>query len=347
MQIFAGIEAFEKTPHRPAVLALGNFDGVHAGHQKILRHTVKEAGRLNAASAALTFQQHPQTVLRPDLPPPQPIVSPEHKLFLLEQLGIEICLFLPFTESFAKTEAEFFLRDTLIKHLGMKKMCLGYNARFGRDRKGSPELMRRLSKENPFDFEEIGPVENGGDAVSSTRVRKLLSAGNLNEAAECLGRPWSVLGKVVRGEQRGQKIGFPTANMEAPAQGFLIPYGVYPVRVREVEIERKALKPGQEDYQASASETIYEGVLNYGVRPTFGKESRPVLEAHLLNFKGDLYEKTMEVFFYQQLRGEKKFPDSEALKRQITQDAGAAKAYFASEKAPKKAQISAFTKKMA
>jgi riboflavin kinase / FMN adenylyltransferase len=346
MQIFTGIEAFEKTPHRPVVLALGNFDGVHAGHQKILRHTVQQARELKAVSAALTFQQHPQTILRPDLPAPASVISPEHKLFLLAQLGIETCLFLPFTENFAKTEADFFLRDTLIQHLGMKKMCLGYNARFGRDRKGSPDLMRQLSKENPFDFEEIGPVEVKGEAVSSSRIRKLLAAGNLKEAAACLGRPFSAFGKVMRGDRLGRKIGFPTANMEAPTS-FVLPFGVYPARIREVQVDQKQVKSGQEEYRASAAPHIYEGVMNYGIRPTIGKNARPILEVHLFDFEGDLYGTTLEVFIYEQLRAEQKFADRKALKGQIAKDTAAAKSYFASKNAPEKAQISAFTKKKA
>ena len=327
MQIFTGIEAFSQTPHRPLVLALGNFDGVHAGHQKILRQTVQQAGALKAVSAALTFQQHPQTVLRPELPPPGLILSPEYKLFLLEQLGMDVCLFLPFTPEFSKLEADFFVRDTLVQHLGMKKMCLGYNARFGRGRKGSPDLMRQISQQTPFDFEEIGPVEIRGEAVSSTRIRKLLAAGNLEEAAACLGRPFSVLGKVIPGDHRGQEMGFPTANIEAPA-GLQMPFGVYPVRIREIKIQRKPLNPGQEDYQASPAESIFEGVLNYGVRPTFGENSKPLFEAFLFNFKGDLYGKTLEIFFYPRLRAEGTFSGLEALKKQISEDVQAAKRFF-------------------
>jgi riboflavin kinase/FMN adenylyltransferase len=313
MQIFKGIEAFEKTPHRPVVLTLGNFDGVHLGHQKILRHVAAEAQKAGALSAVMTFQEHPQRILRPGAPPPDFIFSPDHKLFQLEQLGMDVCFFMPFTPAFAKTEADSFVRETLLKHVGMKKMVLGYNARFGHERKGSPELMRQLSKQLSFEFEEIGPVEVGGEAVSSSRIRKLLAAGNLNEAAACLGRPFSTMGKVVAGDSRGKELGFPTANVELGVE-LLIPFGVYPVRVREA-----GLKPETQ---------VLEGVLNYGIRPTFGKPPKPVLE----------------VFFYPRLRPEQTFEGKEALKRQIGLDVEAAKGYFASPMAPGAAQISAFTK---
>jgi len=157
MQVFTKFEAFQKTPRRPLVLTLGNFDGLHLGHQKILQRIVQSAHASNAGPSVLTFQQHPQRILHPDSPPPHFILSPEYKLLLLDRAGVQNCFFMPFTEEFSKTEAKIFVRDVLIQHLGMKKMCLGYNARFGYGRKGSPALMRELSGELGFEFEEVGP----------------------------------------------------------------------------------------------------------------------------------------------------------------------------------------------
>lgn len=313
MQIFKDIEAFDKTRHRPLVLALGNFDGVHLGHQKILSRVVEQAEALGSEPAVFTFQEHPQKILRPELSAPGSILSPEYKLLLIEQLGIEICFFMPFTEAFSKQKPESFVRDILVKHLGMKKMLLGYNARFGHARKGDPALMRQLAQTLGFEFEEIGPVEVQGEAVSSSRIRKLLSEGLLDEAAACLGRPFSLLGKVVAGESRGKEIGFPTANIESQVE-VLLPFGVYPVRVREIN--------------GVAAGEMREGVLNFGIRPTFGGGTKPVLEAFIFNFQGNLYGKTLEVFFYPQLRPEQNFKGPEALKTQISQDIEEAKRYF-------------------
>lgn len=323
MQIFTGIEAFKQTPHRPLILALGHFDGLHLGHQKILQRTIEDAKERNAASAVFTFQEHPQRILRPDLPPPVPILSSDHKLFLLEQLGAEVCFFIPFTKEFSKIEADVFVREILVKHLGIQKILLGYNARFGHERKGSPALMNELAQQLKFDFEEIGPVEVQGEAVSSSRIRNLLASGYLEHAAACLGRPFSIMGEVVPGEGRGKELGFPTANLEA-AQQPLLPFGVYPVRVREITKQRGS----DPALWAQTPSAVYEGVLNYGLRPTFGSGSKPVLEAFLFDFKGNLYGKTLEVFFYPRLRPEKSFPGAEALKEQISRDVKAARRYF-------------------
>jgi riboflavin kinase / FMN adenylyltransferase len=340
MQIFAGTEAFKKTP-RPIILTLGNFDGLHLGHQKILRHVVREAKRSGLTSSVFTFKDHPQQILHPQLPPPELMISPEHKLFLFQQLGIEACFFVPFTVEFSKTEPEGFVQEVLLKQIGMKKMCLGYNARFGHDRKGSPALMKELSKKLGFEFEEIGPVQVAGEPVSSSRIRKLLAAGELNEAAACLGRSYSILGKVVKGDSRGKELGFPTANIELPSD-LLLPRGVYPVFVREVSIEFK----NAQEYKASIVGDIKEGVLNYGVKPTFGAKNKPGLEIFLFGHTGDLYGSTLEVFFGPSLRPEKRFESPEALQAQMERDVSASKAYFASTGGQNKAQISAFTKEI-
>ncbi len=327
MQIFARTEAFQKAAHRPLVLALGNFDGLHLGHQKILRQVTERASREKLSPAVFTFQENPQKVLRPDLPPPAVLLAPDHKLQMIQQWGIEVCFFMPFTSEFSKTKAEIFVGETLVRQFGMKVMCLGYNAHFGYERKGNPALMKKIAPDLGFAFEEIGPVSVQGEPVSSSRIRKLIAAGNLEEAKGCLGRPFSLLGKVVPGDGRGKQIGFPTANLKIETE-ILPPLGVYPVRVREVKIKHESVKPGQENFQAEADPKWRDGVLNFGHRPTFGAATAPVLEVFLMDFQGDLYGKTLEVLFYPRLRAEQTFSSPEGLKQQISQDVQQAGSYL-------------------
>lgn len=315
MQLFSSIEKFPQKPGQPLVLALGFFDGLHLGHQKILKR-VKESARSKALSAVFTFENHPQTVLNPSAPAPVMITSPEQKRALLEKAGIDICFSVPFTEAFSKMDAEVFVKDILMKRLKVKKICLGYNAHFGQGRKGNPELMRQLAPKFGFEFEEIGPVNVKGEPVSSSRIRKLIQSGDMALAAECLGRPYAVLGQVVKGDGRGAQIGFPTANLETQAS-LLPPEGVYPVQVRE-----------------EGKKTQYQGVLNYGRRPTFKKgEVKPVLEVFLLDYRGDLYGAALEVRFHPRIREERTFSGVDELRAQIAKDVESARRYFAHPKA--------------
>ena len=205
MQIFTKIEAYSG---RPLVLAIGSFDGFHLGHQKILKQVVEMAGNLGAVPAVLTFQQHPQSILQPERPSPKALMTSDQKFQILESLGIEVCFFLPFTLAFSKVEAETFVKEILLGRLGMKAMCLGYNAHFGHDRKGNAASIKELASKWKFRFEEIGSVSVDDEPVSSSRLRKLIMNGELEEAERCLGRPWSVTGKVVSGKSRGKKWGF-------------------------------------------------------------------------------------------------------------------------------------------
>ncbi len=306
MQIIRDPFHYQGSTIKPLVLALGNFDGVHLGHQKILKRVVESAKILNGVPAAFTFSNHPQSVLRPDLGSPAQIYSLEQKLFLLKQIGIEICFLISFSKEFAATEAEDFVSRVLIEKLRMKKMCLGYNAHFGHERKGNPALMQTLAAKLGFEFEEIGPVTVLEQAVSSSRVRALLQEAKLEEVKACLGRSYSVFGKVVKGDGRGKTLGFPTANLET---GFecLLPAGVYPV-----EAVGQPLK----------------GVLNYGQRPTFGGSGQKLMEAHFFEDPGDLYGKNIEIVFHPKLRPENHFRDAEALKNQMALDVQMARHFF-------------------
>lgn len=322
MQIVRDPFQYQPKTIKPLVLTLGNFDGVHLGHQKILKRVVESAKILNWIPAAFTFSNHPQSVLRPDLAPFTQIYSLEQKLFLLKQIGIEICFLISFTKEFAALEAEDFVPHILIEKLRMKKMCLGYNAHFGHERKGNPVLMKTLTGRLDFEFEEIGPVAVLEQVVSSSRVRTLLKDANLEEVKACLGRPYSVFGKVVSGDGRGKALGFPTANLDT---GFecLLPAGVYPVEAVEW-----TFGPSADYMNAKTTGWHLKGVLNYGQRPTFGGKGPKLMEAHFLDYKGDLYGKNLEIIFHPKLRPEKHFQDSDGLKEQMGRDVQMARQFF-------------------
>ncbi|HLD50187.1 MAG TPA: riboflavin biosynthesis protein RibF [bacterium] len=319
MQIFTRLESFSPDPKAPLILGLGNFDGVHLGHRKLLSR-VTEAARpperkQKGKAAVFTFQEHPQGVLHPQnrllL-----LTSPESRFSLFRELGIEVCFFIPFTTEFSRIEPEVFVKDILKKKLGVEKIFLGANARFGHERRGDSKLMARLAGDYGFGFEEILPVESGGEIVSSSRIRNYVQEGRFEEAGQCLGRPFSILAKVVRGDGRGKSLGYPTANLEIGPYA-LPPFGVYPVKVRVVGERQRA--------------TFLSGVLNYGCRPTFKSgQPEPLLEVFILDFAEDLYGKTLEVVFCPRLRGEITFDGPETLKKQIAQDVENARQYFAS-----------------
>ena len=234
MRIFNRVEAFSPDPKQPLVLSLGNFDGVHAGHQLILNRNLESARSIQGKAAVFTFEKHPQAVLHPEARP-RLLTSTPHKIYLLEKLGLDFCFLIPFTESFSKITTEDFIKNILVKHLGVRKVVLGYNARFGRGRKGDAALMKKFSLALGFEFEEVPAVQIAGETVSSTRVRSLVEKGLIEEAKVCLKRPFSVFGKVIKGEGRGKSLGFPTANLNIDAE-ILPPFGVYPVRVQQLDL---------------------------------------------------------------------------------------------------------------
>lgn len=326
MRIFKSIESFH--PASSLYLTLGYFDGVHLGHQKILTRLVSEAKKAGAKSAVFTFQEHPQRVLNPESDKFL-LMSNEQKLCFFEKIGIDVCFLVPFTLEFSRQEAPFFIEEILLKRLRASKIFLGYNAHFGRQRKGNVALMRQLSPQLGFQFEEIPSVIVEGQPVSSSRVRELLKAGKMEEVERCLGRPFSVLGEVVKGDGRGAALGYPTANFTIASE-LLPPESVYPVTSKTMRV----LNTGDsgEEFHAVFSAELYEGVLNYGRRPTFkGSSGKAELEVFLMNFKGDLYGETLEISFFPKIRGEKSFENAEALRAQIQNDVQLAERYFQSK----------------
>lgn len=288
-----------------AVITIGNFDGVHLGHQALIRHTVAEAKKLGVSSALLTFQPHPQVVLRPD---PVPVISSRHlRLRVFESLGLNSAYFIPFTTELAKLEPETFVFDYLLSRFRIRKLIIGFDFHFGRKRAGNAELLGEISRKHGFAFEVFAEIMLKGEKVSSTMVRKALAGGDFKCAERLLGRPFSVLEPVVEGDKRGRTLGFPTLNQLT--EGALpLPHGVYASR-------------------ACLGGAWYQGVSNYGLRPTVGGE-KPVLETHLFDFTGDAYGELVEIVPLKQLRGERTFESLDALKAQIARDSEQARDYL-------------------
>jgi riboflavin kinase/FMN adenylyltransferase len=302
MEIIRHILSCAKLPH--PVVSLGNFDGIHLGHQAILKRVVEEAQARQGTGLVLTFHPHPLTVLRPDRPLPL-ILSFREKLFFLASLGVQGILLQRFTLPFSHLTAEEFVQRYLVEAVGVEKIIVGHNVSFGYNRTGRAETLVHLGERYGFVVETVGPVLIDGQEVSSTTVRTLLSAGDMRAATRLLGRPYAVSGRVEEGFRRGRTIGFPTANLR-PRADMLLPNGVYAVVVDVGDVQ-------------------VPGVANVGINPTFGGNKRTI-EAHLFDFAADLYGKRLQVRFVEHLRAERKFPSVQELVRQIQEDANRARA---------------------
>jgi riboflavin kinase/FMN adenylyltransferase len=293
---------------RPTVLTLGVFDGLHLGHQLVMRTVVERARAAGAVPTVITFDPHPRAVLHPESAPPL-LQTFDQKVEALGVLGIEQTIVVRFTPAFAEVRAEDFLRDVVYERLQAKEVYLGKGFAFGHNREGDIELLRRVSAELGFHADEVPEVQLRGCRISSSSIRKLLSEGRVNLARRMLGRPYGVEGRVVRGAERGRSLGFPTANLRP--QNRVIPRrGVY------------------------VTATLIEGewrrsITNIGTRPTFEREgAEPSLETFVINWEGDLYGDVLRVRFLHRLRDEKKFGSVEDLKRQINYDLNRAIRYF-------------------
>lgn len=319
MQIIQDLQNYRTRSPKPVILALGNFDGFHLGHQKLLRYVVSQARLHRGLAAVLTFPQHPHSILHPGRKPMM-LTSVEQKLFYLAQAGIDLCFLQSFTPAFAKMTPQDFARKILVKKIGVREVCMGYDAHFGRARRGDTALMAELARANGFLFRKMDPVMAGGEPVSSSRVRELLMKGEIEKAGECLGRPFSMFGKVVHGKGHGFHLGFPTANLEVHSE-ILLPLGVYIASARF--LPRSFLR-------GAAPGKWLPGAANFGKRPTYPKKEtpRPVLELHLLDFKKKLYGKMMEIALHHFIRPEKKFSNEEDLKERIRQDVLCARHYY-------------------
>jgi riboflavin kinase/FMN adenylyltransferase len=288
-------------------LTIGNFDGVHMGHTKLLQRVCDRASAASLLSVALTFDPHPRQVLSGQAAPPA-ITLVEHKLECFEANGIQIAVVLPFTRELAALEPEIFVRETLVEGLCLKHLVIGYDYAFGKGRKGNFELLSALGQQYGFSVERLDPVIINGAVVSSTRIRDMVQAGKVWDVRPLLGRFHQVRGKVAHGFKRGRKLGFPTANVAVRDE--LVPLsGVYAVWVETGGIMRP-------------------GVANIGRNPTFG-DFEMTVEAHILDFKGKLYDQPIRVHFVQRIRSEKKFSGPEELITRIREDIGLARMILA------------------
>src|SRR5512132_112496 len=300
---------------RGSAVAIGNFDGVHLGHREV----IAEAGRIAHAGglpwAVLTLEPHPRSIFEPDAPPFRltPFLVKQR---LIESLGPELLVVVPFDPDFARTPPRAFVEQVLVGGLGARHVVCGHDFAFGHGRKGTPELLLWLGDEFGFGFTCVQEIKDeDGEPYSATHIRDYLRHGRPGDAARLLGRPYEVEGEVVEGDRRGRTLGFPTANLRL--REYLRPVnGVYAVRARWREAE---------------DELVYPAVANLGLRPTFGGGTEPLLEAHLFDFAGDLYGRTLRVEFIDYLRPEKKFDGPEHLRAQIAEDCARARRVLSAE----------------
>jgi riboflavin kinase / FMN adenylyltransferase len=285
----------------PLFLAIGVFDGVHRGHQAVVSTSAQHAGGADGTPVVVTFDPHPMKVLRPTQAP-HLLTATQHKIRLIRDLGVQHLLIIKFDKAFAATPPEDFVQQLVTYSKPLREICVGHEWSFGKGRRGNLALLRKLGSHFDFDVVGIPAVTlRNSEVVSSTAIRHAIEAGDLAKAAQMLGREYTILGTVVRGENLGKKIGFPTANLSAHSEQFP-PNGVYFA-------------------QAKLNGVTYPGVVNLGYRPTVSSDkAERVLEIYLLDFNHDIYGKDIEVRFVQYLRPEQKFENLDALVRQIELD---------------------------
>ena len=294
---------------RGTVITVGTFDGVHRGHWAVLQEIGRRARESGRRSVLVTFHPHPLMIVRPDHAPPL-LTTPAEKKEILAETGLGYAVFLSFNHILAAYSPRRFVEEILVGRLGVQELVIGYDHGFGKGRSGDVETLRRIGDDLGFAVDVVSPIRAGETPVSSTRIRKALQEGNVEAAREGLGRPYGVRGLVIKGDGRGRKLGFPTANLFVPMNGKLIPPpGVYAVR--------GCLKEG-----------VFDGAIHIGPRPTF-TGSGPTIELHLLDFSGDIYGEDVRVEFIRHLRDVRPFASATALVEQLKFDVEAARAALA------------------
>ena len=293
---------------RKVCVAIGVFDGVHLGHQQVIRQTLGDARQHEGVPVVITFDRHPNAVVAPDRVPPM-LHSLPQKLRAIESLGIANTLLIRFDRAFSEQTGEQFIRSLARDFGHLHSVCVGSEFTFGHKRSGNVALLKQLGAELKFIVHGLAAVSLDGEPVSSTRIREAVRTGDLDSASQMLGREYSIAGSVIRGDQLGRKLGFPTANLEV-AGLILPPNGVYAVHARVAGREHR-------------------GALNLGLRPTLASPTpRLQCEVHLLDFAEEIYGEELELTFATKLRDEQKFPDLAALQSQIHLDLAAARACF-------------------
>lgn len=299
-----------KRTRKPIIAAAGFFDGIHLGHSKVIGQAISEAKKIDGQAWVITFQKHPMRVLNPAAAPPL-LTATEHKLRILERLDISGCIILPFNKEIAQTPPEFFIQQLLTNTPPLAGLVVGQNWHFGHKGKGNPRMIAQLIKGSSLKLSVVRPRIWKGETISSTRIRTAIQRGNIEDATAMLGRPFSVLGTVQHGSGIGHSLGFPTANLNAHHE-VLPPFGVYATQML-------ISNPGGKTNKAKK---LYNGILNFGIRPTFSENSpqEPILELHVLDFNKNLYDTDIEIFFVEKIRNEKKFRSVTTLRKQISTD---------------------------
>jgi riboflavin kinase/FMN adenylyltransferase len=297
------------SPDKDTILTIGVFDGVHLGHKHLLAKLIERARELNLLSVVVTFDPHPQKLLSPKTELPF-LTSLEQRKALLKDAGAEVVIVLPFTQELAQLSAREFV-GLLKDRLRLKELVIGPDFTLGRDREGNVSTLRKLGEDMGFTVTMVPPVRINGEMVSSTAIRGALAGGNLARVHSLIGRPFSLHGKVVRGESRGAKLDYPTANLEIEPEQALPAEGVYAT-------------------WAYVGSRAYESVTNIGRRPTFGGE-KSVVEVYILGYRGNLYGQVLKIDIMERLRAEKQFSSVEALKQQIAEDVARGRAILESK----------------
>lgn len=286
----------------PTIVTIGTFDGVHLGHQKILSRLKELKEKTGFKTVVLTFEPHPRKVLFPEQRDLKLITLIDEKLELLEKYGVDVTVVYPFTKQFSETDTPFYIEEVLLKSLKVKHLVIGYDHKFGRNRSGDINTLKKHAAEGSFLLEEISAIDIDHIAISSTKIRRALEEGNIELASEFLGHPFSLKGLVVKGKQLGRTLGYPTANLKLEGEEKIIPkIGVYFV---EVILEEKK----------------YYGMMSIGLNPTTDTDNTIKLEVHIFDFDTDIYNKTIKLNFIKRLRDEKKFANLTDLKKGLDLD---------------------------
>jgi riboflavin kinase/FMN adenylyltransferase len=309
MRILDRLVTLDRTLYPKPVIALGNFDGVHLGHQAIFRQVVARAQEIGGTSMVFTFEPHPLQALAPEKAPPLLTVF-EQKMRLIASLGVEVGIRASFTETFARQQPIDFIREVLCQAIGVHDLIVGYDFRFGHHRAGTTALLQEQAARFGYRVTVVSAITQGGMVVSSSNIRRLLQEGQVEVAAHMLGRYYAIEGPVVEGHRRGAALGFPTANVQ-PINTVIPRTGVYAVRV-------------------TWDNQHHLGVANVGSNPTFGNQDLSV-EAHLFNFAANLYGVTIQVEFIKRIRDEQKFASANELAAQIARDVQRARAIHAQQ----------------
>jgi riboflavin kinase/FMN adenylyltransferase len=304
MKVLYGLDQVPELPG-PSSIAIGNFDGMHLGHHKILRFLGREARKKKKLSVVMTFYPHPRSVLGSE---PAPLIQTlDQRLEEMGRQAIDMALILPFDNKFAEITAESFVKDILLERLKAEEIIVGENFFFGRNREGSVAFLKTMAPRFGFEVFSCSPVKQAGSSISSSTIRTLLSSGRIEEANSLLGRAYSIDGQIVGGRSQGRTLGFPTANIRTPNE--ILPAGVYITSAR-------------------LSGRLLPSITNLGACPTFGENNQTSIECYLIDFQADVYGREIRLYFLKKLRDEFRFPSPEDLTQQLQKDLRTARLYF-------------------